>query len=371
VRFRGLAARAAPIAAACTLLAACTFGNPPPDQSGAPPNLPTPSAPPSGSESPGDPGSTLDVVATKLTTPWGLTFLRDGSALVTERRTGRILKIGQPQTVNGLTVTPVRTITGLNTSGDGGLLGIAASPRFDTDHTAYIYYTTSKDNRIATVRLDSDSAPHVIVDGLPRASTRNGGALAFGPEGDLYASVGDANGKPGNVSHKELAGKILRMTTAGKPVKGAKTLVYASGFQDVEGFSWDQSGHMLAMDTTGTGTAVKDRLAGVSTKGASTLQTWDPDDSTCAGVAVIGNLLATGCLTGQRIWVVNLTPTGGTLGAPTDALRGTYGRLRGAGAAPDGSLWVMTSNTDGHGHPKPDDDQILRIVLSDSGVGMS
>jgi glucose/arabinose dehydrogenase len=371
VTFRGLLARAVPVVAACALLTACSFGSPPPDQSGAPPRLPTPAATPSGSESPSDPSSTLDVLATKLNAPWGLTFLRDGSGLVTERRTGKILKVGDPPTPNGLTVTSVATVRGINSDGDGGLLGIAASPHFDTDQTVYIFYSTSKDNRIASLRLDGSASPHVILDGLPHASSHNGGAMAFGPEGDLYASVGDVNGKPGTAKHKELAGKILRMTTAGKPVKGQKSLAYASGFHDVEGMSWDMAGHMFVVDASGSGATATDKLLGVSQSGARTLQTWDLDDSTCAGLAVIDNVLATACLTGQRVWLVNLTPNGGTLGAATEALTGTYGRLRGVGAATDGSLWVMTSNTDGHGHPKPDDDQILRIVLATTGAGMS
>lgn len=374
------------VTAACALLSACTFGTPPPDQNGAPPRLPTPTTSPSGGDrgSSGDPSATVEVIATDLAAPWGLAFLKDGAALVTERRLGRIVKVGPPQTANGLTVTAMATVRGVDASGDGGLLGIAASPRFDTDQTVYIYYTTRKDNRIASLKLDGTSAPRVLIDGLPRAATGNGGALAFGPDGDLYAAVGDAAGKPSPAKpkHAGLAGKILRMTTKGKPVKGAKSLVYASGFHDVQGLAWDIGSHMFTVDESGTGAKAVDKLLSVSRGSGSggsgsgsgsvkTLQTWDPDEATCAGVAVVGNLLATACLTGARVWVVSLTPVGGTLGAPVATLEGVYGRLRAIGVAGDGSLWVMTSNTDGHGHPRPHDDQIVRVVLANAGAGMS
>src|SRR5262249_7357418 len=133
-----------------TALAGCSFGPPPPDQAGAPPRLPTPSVSPSGE---GDAiQSTVDVVAKHLPLPWGIAFLPDGSGLVTERDTGRILKVGVEQAPDGLKVTPVQTIR-VATGGDGGLLGIAVSPRYETDKTVFIYYSTARDNRVASLKL--------------------------------------------------------------------------------------------------------------------------------------------------------------------------------------------------------------------------
>ena len=64
---------------------------------------------------------------------------------------------------------------------------------------------------------------------------------------------------------------------------------------------------------------------------------------------------------------VRLTDAGRVLGTPTAALVGKYGRLRAAVAAPDGSVWVSTSNYDGKLTPNPGDDKILRIVVSGAG----
>ena len=67
-------------------------------------------------------------------------------------------------------------------------------------------------------------------------------------------------------------------------------------------------------------------------------------------------------LRGERLWQVD-TRADGTVDDPTPAFAGEYGRLRDVVAVTDGSLWVLTSNTDGRGSPRPDDDLLLRVEL--------
>jgi glucose/arabinose dehydrogenase len=408
-RSRRLARRGAvtaiAVAATFTVLAACAFGPPPPDDSGAPPNLPSPS--PSASTPGGDDSAaTATVVAKHLSAPWGLAFLPDGSALVTERKAGTIVRVGLPATAAGLTVTPVATVAGVTSTGDGGLLGIAVSPKVATNHTVFVYYSTATDNRIATIQLptavlsappsdapsDAPSvppspppapivSPHPIVTGIPHGATDNGGWLGFGPDGSLYASTGDAGRPATSADRKSLAGKILRMTVAGKPVSG-KSLVYASGLHDVQGFDWDPTGHLYAVDAATTTDGVLAIRSGASygwpaTSGSASetatppIQTLPAAEADCAGVALVQNILATACLAGERIWVMQLTANGAVFGAPQASLAKSYGRLRTVVAAPDGSLWITTSNTDGHGKPSPDDDQIIQVVVADAGAGKS
>jgi glucose/arabinose dehydrogenase len=371
--------------ATVALMGACSFGAPPPDQNGAPPTFPTPSniasLPPSGDGSAGS-DAEADVLATGVPQPWGIAFLPDASGLVTERRTGRIIKLALPESPDGLTVSVVATISGISAAGDGGLLGIAVSPHYAKDQTVYVYYSTATDNRIASLKLGG--APHVILKGIPHGATDNGGGLGFGPDGYLYASTGDAGHATSAQDRKSLAGKILRMTTTGKPVPGATSVVYAIGFHDVEGLAWDQAKHLYVVDA---GTKTSDNLdvikAGanygwplIGTDNAPAgvpqpIQTWPLAQSGCAGVASIDDALAAACTTGKQLWLVQLTAKADVIGAPGAVLTNSFGRFRAVAAAPDGSLWVGTSNTDGHGTPGPTDDQILRVVLADEGAGVT
>jgi glucose/arabinose dehydrogenase len=86
-------------------------------------------------------------------------------------------------------------------------------------------------------------------------------------------------------------------------------------------------------------------------------------------VALLDQSLATACLLGKRIWLLNVTGNGTVLGTPQSLLTGEYGRLRGLVAAPDGSLWASTSNQEDGGQPAPDDDRIIRLVFSSGGAG--
>jgi glucose/arabinose dehydrogenase len=91
------------------------------------------------------------------------------------------------------------------------------------------------------------------------------------------------------------------------------------------------------------------------------LTTWATSEASPSGAAVVGNVLYVAALRGQRLWQVPLDGSGGA-GAPTSLLDGDFGRLRTAQRAPDGSLWLLTSNRDGRGDPVDEDDRILRLA---------
>jgi glucose/arabinose dehydrogenase len=387
VRNRRFRAGAVVLGVVLALTSACSFGPPGPDEEGEPPNLPAPSAPSLGPDSSdGDQEVVVTVLAKHLDIPTGIAFLPDGSALVTERDSTRILQVGPDSDADGLTVTEVRRLNEVQPDGDGGLLGIAVSPKYASDKTIYVYYSTAKDNRIAKLTLKGKV--QTIVTGIPRSGNANGGALAFGPDGYLYAGTGD--GTPTGTeaaSAKNLGGKILRMTTAGKPAPGnpAKTsLVWASGFHNVQGVAWDQSKKMYASDNgqpkNGELNVIdkgknygwpKADGTGSDPKLTNPLLFWPAADSTCAGVATLEQNVATACLAGKRIWLAGVTANGTVLGDPQPLLVGQYGRLRALVTAPDGSLWASTSNQEDGGSPTPDDDRLIRLVFSDGGAGRS
>ena len=382
VGHRRLRALSATFGAVLVLGSGCSFGPPKADQAGAPPRFPTPSV------SPSDQGAEQEIVATvlakNLEVPWGVAFLPDSSALVTERNSARILRVGPDSGPDGLTVTEVQRLTEVQAGGDGGLLGIAVSPKYETDKTVYVYYSTAKDNRVAKLTLEG--VPEPILTGLPRSAADNGGQVAFGPDGYLYVTTGDASAGGSKPNPRSLGGKILRMTTAGKPAPGNPTknsLVWSSGHRDVQGIAWDSSKRLFASDSGPKSGELNLITKGgnygwPSVEGAGTdkklknpLVTWPVDESGCAGVAVLDKVVATACLDGQRLWLVETTAAGTAFGQPRPMLVDEYGRLRAAVAAPDGSIWITTSNRDGQGDPAPDDDRIIRLVFSGGGAGRS
>nr|WP_235966125.1 PQQ-dependent sugar dehydrogenase [Micromonospora rubida] len=375
------AVAAASCAALLLAAAGCSFGEPDPDPAGEPPNLPTPSA-----SAPGG-GTGQQAVATVLAkglrVPWGIAFLPDGGALVTERDSGRILQVGPGSGRDGLTVTAVQTVPDVAAGGEGGLLGIAVSPRYATDRTVFVYHTTERDNRI--VKLELGGRPTPVLTGIPRSGTHNGGGLAFGPDGYLYASTGDAGNRESAQDRKSLGGKILRITPDGKPAPGnpyPASPVWSLGHRNVQGVAWDAGKRMYAVEF---GQNTWDEINQI-TKGGNygwplvegkagdkrytdPLVQWKTSDASCSGLAATDRLLVTACLRGQRLWLAELTDTGTMLGQPRELLTRKYGRLRATVVAPDGSIWVTTSNHDGRGEPAPEDDRILRLVFSDGGAG--
>jgi glucose/arabinose dehydrogenase len=360
-------------------LAGCSFGSPPPDQNGAPPSFPPPTASPSAS----DAGQgTVDVIAKHLDTPWGIAFLPDGGALVTSRDTGDILKIGPEKDGDNLKVTTVQTVA-ISSGGEGGLLGIAVSPHYDTDHLVFVYYSAPEgDNRIASFTLGGALTP--IVTGIPHAAIHNGGRIAFGPDGYLYASTGTTT--DASQDTKSLAGKILRMTPDGKPAPGNpfSNLVYSYGHRNVQGLAWDAQGRLWATEFgqdkwdeinliqpgKNYGWPVVEGIAH-DPRFVDPLVQFPTSEASCSGAAILGNELVIGCLRGQRLYSMQLTQSGGIFGAPQPLLQNQFGRLRTVVVAPDNTLWVTTSNTDGRGDPGPDDDQILRIIPAGSAAANS
>jgi glucose/arabinose dehydrogenase len=305
-------------------------------------------------------------IATGLEAPWGLAFLPDGRALVTERDSRRLLSIAADGEVS-----VVQRIDEAQPAGEGGLLGVAVSPEYETDRWVYVYYTTGEDNRIARLRLGE--RPEPILTGIPRAGNHDGGRIAFGPDGMLYAGTGDAGDRDGAQDRDYLGGKILRMTPEGEPAPGnpfGDSVVYSYGHRNVQGLAWDRDGQLFASEF---GQNLYDELnriepgqnygwpevegRGGDDRYTEPVATWTTDDASPSGIAIAGDRAYLACLRGQQLYRIGLDGRGAEA-----LLAQEYGRLRHVAVAPDDSLWVLTSNRDGRGSPGSDDDQILRLT---------
>jgi glucose/arabinose dehydrogenase len=313
-------------------------------------------------------------VARGLAVPWGLDFLPGGDALVTERDTTRVVRV----TPEGR-VTPVGRVAQAEANGEGGLLGLAISPRFRTDRLVYVYFSTPTENRIARMTYeDGRLGPlETIVDGIPSATFHDGGRIVFGPDGMLYAGTGDATRGPIAQDLGSLGGKILRMTPDGEPAPGNPfpgSLVYSYGHRNVQGLAFDSKGRLWAAEH---GEDRWDELNLIRPGGnygwplvegrggggrfVQPAAQWRPAEASPSGIAIVNDVVYMAALRGQRLWQIPIR--GDTAGDPTDYFVDQLGRLRTVWPAPDGSLWLMTSNRDGRGEPRPGDDRIVRVVL--------
>jgi glucose/arabinose dehydrogenase len=340
------------------------------------PSQPTPSE--SESEPEGTPAANgapavVGPLVDRLEVPWGVDFLPDGAAVVTERISGRVLQVAGDGTVDEL-----GAIASTVPEGEAGLLGVAVSPTFDTDRTLFLYTTTGSDNRVLRAELDGTrlGEPTVVLDGIPRGFIHDGGRIAFGPDGYLYVSTGETGDPELAQDPDSLAGKILRITADGAPAPGnpdPDSPVWSLGHRNVQGLAWDDDGRLWASEF---GDSTWDELNLIEkggnygwpevegTGGAPEFidpqVVWPVDQASPSGLAWSDGHLWMAGLRGQRLWRIGVSADG-RASRPKAYFTEDYGRLRTVATAPDGTLWLTTSNQDGRGDPSPDDDRILLI----------
>lgn len=364
ISYRGAIARTAVAVLLATALSSCAGEDAPQAPSASTVSSTAPSAP-TGSPDLG----AGEEIARDIDVPWGLAFLPDGAALVAERDTGRILRI-----TPGRAPEPVYEVPGVVARGEGGLLGLAVSPDYAENRYVYAYFTAADDNRIVRFRLDGPPEP--VFQGIAKAGNHNGGRIAFGPDGMLYVGTGDAAQGDRSQDPGSPNGKILRLTPEGRPAPGNPTPdspVYSLGHRNVQGLAWDRDGRLFAAEfgqnrldeinliTPGAnyGWPEVEGTGGATRGYTEPALTWSTAEASPSGIAIAGDTLYVAALRGERLWIATLS--GESVNDPRDLFRNTYGRLRTVAVAPDGALWLTTSNTDGRGDIRDGDDRILRF----------
>ena len=314
-----------------------------------------------------------EVVVQGLNAPWSIVF-RGDTALVSERDSGRILELTDDGGTREIGVVP-----GVVHGGEGGLLGLA----LQDDGWLYAYSTAQDGNRIQRFGLSGTPGSltlgkaTTLLEGIPSGPNHNGGRLAFGPDGMLYATTGDAGDRSHAQDLDSLAGKILRMAPEGAIPKDnpfPDSYVYSYGHRNPQGLGWTQDDQMYATEfgqntwdelnviTAGSnyGWPTVEGIAGRADF-VDPVQQWEPAAASPSGIALAAGTIFIANLRGAALRTVPLAETS----ASTEYYVGEFGRLRDAVITPDGDLWFLTNNTDGRGSPGPDDDMIYSVELVD------
>ena len=325
-----------------------------------------------------DPGGPAELesrtVTTGLTSPWGLSATSEEAVLLSERDTGRILRL-DPESGER---EELRTLPDVVPGGEAGLLGLALTP----DESALLaYYTVEESSRIVSMPWDGVSLgePEVLLEGIPGgAGYHQGGALLVGPDDLLYVGTGD-NGVPESAQDRgSLSGKVLRLTLDGQPAPGNPfdDEVYSVGHRNVQGLAFDDEGRLWASEF---GANAWDELnlveAGANygwpqvegSGGGEGLTdpvvVWRTEDASPSGLAHWDGSLWMAALRGERLWEIPLADGAQPVEQPVGHLAGELGRLRSVLALPQADgLLLVTSNTDGRGEVRDGDDRALLLT---------
>ncbi|MFE5810124.1 PQQ-dependent sugar dehydrogenase [Streptomyces sp. NPDC056491] len=323
-----------------------------------------------------EPGA-VRTVSTQWTTPWGMSWLPDGSAVISERETFKLFRLTQAGGKTLMGTVPESMTTGA----EDGVLGVAVSPRWNNDHYIYILHTTATGNRIARMTYDGSTLGGYtpLVTGIKKERVHNGGRLKFGPDGYLYASMGDAFQHTLAQDKNSLNGKILRLTADGKPAPGNPfgTYVYSYGHRNPQGLTWDAQGRLWASEIGPTDVDELNLIEPGKNYGWPTCSgpcttegmtnpkaSWPTSEATPSGIAYAdGNLYMAG-LRGKRLWRIPVSGT--TLGTPVAHFKDVYGRLRTVEKVPGkNALWLSTTNTDRNGGQPDGADTVLEVALTE------
>lgn len=319
----------------------------------------------------------LEVVATGLTVPWEIGVLPSGDMLITERA-GRLILIEK----NKRTIIE---IGGVTETSEGGLLGLAVHPQFAVNHYIYLYLTaedrTGIINRVERYVLQNNtlSKREVILENIKGSANHDGGRIAFGPDGYLYITTGDAQNPNLAQDTRSLNGKILRVKDNGGIPRDNpfNNEVYSYGHRNPQGLAWDMQGNLWETEHGPSGIQTGYDEVNRIVKGGNygwpilhgdqkkegmispVLQSGSADTWAPAGLIYQnGSLFFTG-LRGEAIYEVKLSNKDIT--KFVTHYKNEFGRLRAIIVGADNHIYFSTSNRDGRGKAQKEDDRIIKL----------
>jgi glucose/arabinose dehydrogenase len=344
---------------------------------------------------------TPQTLVSGLDTLWAMAYAPDGRMFITERP-------GRVRVIEGgrLLAEPWATIRVVE-QGETGLLGIALDPNFASNGYVYVAYTYSTTrtpftNRLVRYREDRATKKgvedKVLIDGIVGGSNHAGGAVAFGPDGKLYWTMGDRFQDELAQQLDNLNGKILRLNSDGSipadnPI--SNSYIYSYGHRNPQGLAWQpgtnhlfstehgpSGGQGCCLDEVNVVEAGKNYgwpiIRGTQTREgmvspaatSGTNATWAPGGATFISAGPWRGSLVFGGLRGQALYRAIIDPSDPKkITRIEEHLKGDFGRIRGVYETPqkDGSLFILTSNKDGRGSPAAEDDRVIRLSFGGSG----
>jgi len=321
----------------------------------------------------------VEILAENLENPRAIAVV-DDTIFVTEKN-GRIKVIADHKILD----EPLATFRPADVF-DGGLLGIAVHPNFKNNHFLYVFLTYEENeslwNKIIRITESNNKLYDAITifDKIPGSVFSNGGFLKFGPDGKLYVGTGTIS----DSSHlsqdlNSLSGKILRLNDDGtipedNPFQDSP--IFAYGFRNPQGIAWDGEGKMYLAEL---GPEKNDEINLIkpgknygwpevecigSEEFESAISCYDPGIEPGGILFYKGNAIKlenSFVMTSLRAANLYQLDLGEGLKSQKSILSGV-GRIRDIVEGTDGSLYVITSNTDGKGFPDETDDKLLRIL---------
>ena len=286
---------------------------------------------------------------------------------------------------NTLLESPLATLRSADVF-DGGLLGITLHPNFSSNHYMYVFLTYDEDgdlwNKILRITESENKLVNaeIILDKIPGSSFTNGGFLKFGPDEKLYIGTGtvsDASHLPQDLG--SLSGKILRLNDDGSIPDDnpfSNSPIYSLGHRNPQGMTWDDDGNMFVAEfgpekndeinliLSGKNYGWPEQQCSGNEDFEDAILCFDPSIEPGGILFYSGDLIdfeSPFIMASMRAANLYQLDFEEGLSSQKSILSG-IGRVRDVVQGPDGSLYVITSNTDGKGFPDSMDDKLLRIL---------